>query len=527
MPKYQVEAPDGRILEIEGANPPTEQELDQIFQDISVSEPAQDVNTLSDVLEGGRAGLSEIPRAGAKLSNKYLRPMIGKEPLSQEELQQGLERFGAGEYEPKTLMGGISKTVGEVAPYFAMPQATLAESLSTGALAGGATAASQDKNALIGSLLGALGGGAVHGAGKGVKAIQENVITPNVDKGLLYLAGIKPYMTEVATEKGSKVLDLLKQIEKGSPEKEVQSIWENIRQPFNEQLLKTEKELGGNVGTAKQQIFENIGDVLKPGLDDVNKIISDIKKDPQYKGSILEDKLSNIVEEINKGISPERADKLTEILDKDIIKYGKELGDLGYFDKEIQRAASKARQSINEGLTSLSPELKQAKEAFANYKQLEGALPSVEGVKNLAQKEAQKAARQIGTLKQAIKSPAHAKTSEIINKLPGGAEALKQGKYLDIATQLANLDMSGKRIPLSKWALILEAATSAPRNVAVNKILPKMLNKAEGVIAKPNDVTKVISQLSKLAVSKGMANMTPDGTIPANNIREERIRSIK
>ena len=42
MPIYEIEAPDGRILEIEGNQPPNEQELDNIFASVgSTQQPTQ------------------------------------------------------------------------------------------------------------------------------------------------------------------------------------------------------------------------------------------------------------------------------------------------------------------------------------------------------------------------------------------------------------------------------------------------------------------------------------------------------
>ena len=42
MPIYEVEAPDGRILEIEGTQPPSEKELDDIFATVgNKQQPSQ------------------------------------------------------------------------------------------------------------------------------------------------------------------------------------------------------------------------------------------------------------------------------------------------------------------------------------------------------------------------------------------------------------------------------------------------------------------------------------------------------
>ena len=54
MPIYEVEAPDGRILEIEGNQPPSEKELDDIFASVgSTQQPTHPKKAGVDLTPSG------------------------------------------------------------------------------------------------------------------------------------------------------------------------------------------------------------------------------------------------------------------------------------------------------------------------------------------------------------------------------------------------------------------------------------------------------------------------------------------
>lgn len=60
MPIYEVEAPDGRVLEIEGEKPPTAQELDDIFASV---QPKRETSLIGEIEQG----IQETPIAGSIL----------------------------------------------------------------------------------------------------------------------------------------------------------------------------------------------------------------------------------------------------------------------------------------------------------------------------------------------------------------------------------------------------------------------------------------------------------------------------
>ena len=54
MPIYEIEAPDGRILEIEGNQPPSEKELDDIFASVgSIQQPTHPKKAGVDLTPSG------------------------------------------------------------------------------------------------------------------------------------------------------------------------------------------------------------------------------------------------------------------------------------------------------------------------------------------------------------------------------------------------------------------------------------------------------------------------------------------
>lgn len=429
--------------------------------------------------------------------------------------------FSPYKHEPTTLMGGVSKTVSNLAPLLALPAEKLAASAGTGALTGAEQAYKEGKSLpsiAQSALYGGTAGAALHGAGKGYEKFAE----PTIDKALLFLSGIRKPVAEAATESGSKVLDFVKQIEEGHPEEEVRKISGEIRKPLNEQLLKTTKELGQNVGKAKENLFQNVKEKIPFQFNELKNKINKMKSDRHYKQNDLVDTLTNYLDELEEGVTPERAFELREFL-KPIIKWNPTDRPIHPFEKITQDIAQGLRSEIKEKLANLSPELKEANKQFSEFKQLKETLPkSFEGFSENKYNAAAKAAQQTNALKAATQNSSYELMNKLINKLPGGKQALKGAKELGLAKQLANLDISGKRIPLSKWSAALGALTAAPREIAIQKVLPKMLAKSEGRILPPDQIQQSLQRLSKLSVSKGLSYITPDGTIPAQNVRAER-----
>ena len=131
MPVMKIKSPDGRNIQIkinEGENPPTEQELEEIFSNL----PNDNKNLLqgnvkkTNFINGASAfgkGLIQGTASlgvgiGKNISNK-IRPVFGKKSLTDEELNKS---YGFLDDIPKTKSGKTGKFLGEIAPYFLLPE---------------------------------------------------------------------------------------------------------------------------------------------------------------------------------------------------------------------------------------------------------------------------------------------------------------------------------------------------------------------------------------------------------------------
>jgi hypothetical protein len=126
MPRYKIEdSQTGKTMIIEGDSPPSEQESMKLFnQALQGSvEKTQPVNDFMDTLRGFGSGLTTLQRAAAELpmrfSNEYLRPLIGKEKLDEQGMEQA--RSYLGKYEPETGAGKVANFVGSTISYLAIP----------------------------------------------------------------------------------------------------------------------------------------------------------------------------------------------------------------------------------------------------------------------------------------------------------------------------------------------------------------------------------------------------------------------
>lgn len=201
MAVFEVTAPNGKTLEIEGDTPPSEQELDRIFADM----PQENSNNLSSIwinedgssqqpLQGSVSkkrflpgqeffkGLGQgISALGVGLGKKVINPLrskIGKKPLSDEELDN---LYGVLDDKPETFAGKTGKFIGEVAPAFLLPEVKAFQGANTLAKVGNTGLTGLYQGGLLGGLeslknegdlsgfgIGALAGGAL---GAGMPAI--------------------------------------------------------------------------------------------------------------------------------------------------------------------------------------------------------------------------------------------------------------------------------------------------------------------------------------------------------------------
>ena len=162
------------------------------------------INPVEDFGRGLLSGVSMIPRAAGQFGSQYLRPLIGKEPLSEERLQSRLGMLGAADYQPVGLAGKAAKIGGEIVPFLhpalSGPRlAGVAGRIGTGALTGGyyggiESLARGEKLPGIarGALSGAIIGAAVPGGGLAASKATEKA-APTISK---FLSGIPEEATQ-------------------------------------------------------------------------------------------------------------------------------------------------------------------------------------------------------------------------------------------------------------------------------------------------------------------------------------------
>lgn len=205
MAIYEITAPDGRQLEIEGDTPPSEQDLDRIFADM----PSYNTNNLPSIQLNNDGSLQQ-PLQGSVSKRKYLpgqeffkgitqgvsslgvglgkqfgnkmRAMIGKEPLSDEQLNQA---YGALDEKLQTPSGKFGKVIGEVAPAFLLPEVKAFQGVGTLSKIGNMGLNGAYQGGTIGALeslknqgdLSGLGAGAVIGGtlGAGLPFVAHNI----------------------------------------------------------------------------------------------------------------------------------------------------------------------------------------------------------------------------------------------------------------------------------------------------------------------------------------------------------------
>lgn len=348
-----------------------------------------------------------------------------------------------------------------------------------------------------------IGEGAIAGTGEKIIGSALPLVNKLLKKGgdfsLQYLAGIAPELTAKVTAKGSQALNYLNKI-KDAPEDMLQKLTESdIRVPLNETLLKFKDGLGKEIGQIKEDLFPKVKNIklkIDDSLKEISPTLQNLFTDKLFQSdlesSIFKKRFLNIVKEARQGVTPKRGDELVKHLDKYVINYKKEFGDLVPFDQEIQKMASILRDDLKGQIHKLSPKLAEYDNMFSQYSDLVDAMPKIAPIKELSKKEGTRAAGQSAAIKQMLTSPDYTRAREILSQLPGGTDSLSTADDLMSAANLLNINLDN-RVPLSKWAAMAEMATTIPRKYAINKKLPSMLAENEGRYT-PNLVEQILNQ---------------------------------
>ena len=236
MAVFEVTAPNGKTLEIEGDTPPSEQELDRIFADmpqtgndndpsVNKNEDEQPIQTLQggiakkrfvigkDFLKGLGQGISALGVGIGKNVINPLRNKIGKKPLSEDELDN---LYGVLDDKPENFAGQTGKFIGEVAPAFLLPEVKAFQGANTLAKVGNTGLTGLYQGGLLGGLeslknegdlsglgIGALAGGALGAGmpavGTGFAKMAENpTFQKSLSKALEALTSVPEKYTQRA-----------------------------------------------------------------------------------------------------------------------------------------------------------------------------------------------------------------------------------------------------------------------------------------------------------------------------------------
>lgn len=249
------------------------------------------------ILQGLKGGLQSISAPfvgiGKSFTNKVLRPLVGKKPLTDEELDKV---YGWVDDKPQG-MGKVSALGTDLAIAFGLPEikalqgaglgAKIGNSVLTNAYQGGLIGGVEDLrhggNGLGGATVGALGGGvlgtAMPLAGAG---FNKMVTSPTFQKGL---TGVLEVLTSVPQKYSQRALESElagKSLFKGKfdPETAYRPIEQKLREAKN--LLPTEEDFAESyrsLGNKAQEGIENLknkyGSILGEAMEKAGKTVAD------------------------------------------------------------------------------------------------------------------------------------------------------------------------------------------------------------------------------------------------------------
>lgn len=403
-PQSDTQYSDEEIMQAVGENQP--QFTGSEMETINKGEPLQATitNTVPDYMNNPAAtirntvpgymnnpasnfiyGLSEIPRAvGGFVGNQVLRPLVGKEPLSNEDLQQLYNNSLIFGQPAKTGFGKVAEFTGSLLPTIAMPQVKLVKEAGTlskvanmgltgayqGGIIGGATAQNNGENALKGIKTGALIGGTIGGGlpvvGKSVGALKNSGL-----EVLEKVTGKSRGMYNHLTSPNTKALELgMQQTDVGvvSP---IQQYGMDIIKPLRQKAQAVQRLRGKTVGRAKKEVFERLGDepifdnkVVTSHIDDYLSSKSQYAKEP----NALEKEIISLKDRLSQGeaLTPKEAQGVLDELD-DLINYKPSAGmNLSRQDKAVQNVAKKARHNLSTEMDNqFGTQYKNAKRSYS------------------------------------------------------------------------------------------------------------------------------------------------------------------
>lgn len=371
MPIYEIEAPDGRILEIEGSQMPTESELNDIFKNTESIKQTDKPKGMNDGLikNGARAIASGISMAkdgrtwdeAWEKSGEALEKMSQEHPVLADKIPRGLD-FVA----PFTLPELKLLQAGKFAP--------VANNLATGAYQGG----------IIGGLDGLSEGRGLEGAAQGAATgVALTAGLPAVFKGTAKMAEVRNNLADKileglsgatsktrarAVQPDSVALDL----SKDEAQNLLMDTTERVRNIYDQLVDKKGRQVG--------KLLEKLPDEATLNVNDILRGYSDILDNYSLSGNQALNPARNAVQkelrEINSFFPTNDNATITA---KELYDINKNVADMVRWDMPNSATKNAVLEQIYgqnaKRISDLSPALKAANKAYENlmnFKKNEG-----------------------------------------------------------------------------------------------------------------------------------------------------------
>jgi len=370
--------PDG--FEIDNTNNNFDYKVDK-NGNVTLSTGIDYNNPVNNFYNGVVKGLTSIPRGmgeqfGRNITNEKIRPLFGQEPLSKERLDEIYSGQASDNSLYKLLtepaqgvMGKTGQFIGEVAPFFILPEIKAAQGagalskvgsfLANSAVQGGIPFALDSLKEGNNPLVGAGYGIGTDIATKGVMGLTpwlaKNIISAFVD--------VKPETLSQVIKSDSKALDLTDE----AADKLAADTTERFRNAYD--TLKTQK------GQVVQDMANKLTDLNKPifqtPVETLKKYVSDIYDKAQVGRSnklrrlapkaekIVNEEINAIEPDLQGVISPSELESLKQTIGGKI--------DWSKTDLDTQnQILEQVYGKMNKRLNALSPALANANKEYAN-----------------------------------------------------------------------------------------------------------------------------------------------------------------
>lgn len=404
MPIYEIEAPDGRILEIEGEQPPSEAELNEIFASVqgngSEEQPlkagirkfdwanAQDLikqnpqeatrlmledanrrDPMLQTLRGGVQGLSKLGTGlGKTFANDILRPAVGKEPLTQEQLDQA---YGWIDDESQG-MGKLSALAPDLGLAFMLPEANLIKGAGFLPKLGNSALTNTYQGGALGLYEGLKTGNPLQGLGYGTGTglavgVGQPLATKIAPITMSAISGLKPDTLRQAVKAKSKALDMSFD--------DAQRLSYDTTTRFRNAFEKYKKDLGQKVNQAVLKLQDVADEIPIESLKNDVSSVYDAGQMGRVNPYRSVDKLEGNSEQlVNSMIDEIPANATNTLTPYELVGLRRQVGDLINWDNIAERNKNKMLSKIynkfNERINNILPEVAKANKKFSEAQNL-------------------------------------------------------------------------------------------------------------------------------------------------------------